>query len=139
MITATEMVSWALQLIRVVDPGEDLTDYQYIGGKRALNAMMRRWEANGLSLGWQTIDNPVDVLPVPEEAEEAIAYNLAMKCRALYGATAEGDIARFAQQSLADLLRDQYVATPPQMVTSAPLGSGYWGRLTGGITTGFIP
>lgn len=137
MTTATEMVSWALQLIRVVDPGEDLTDYQYNGGRRALNAMLRRWEANGLALGWQDIDNPADPLPLPPEAEQAVAYNLALMLRPLYGATPETDVMRTAATSLNDLLRDQAVAAPLMPILSAPWPSAYWyGR--GGSYNGFI-
>lgn len=136
MITAAEMVSWALQLIRVVDPGEDLTDYQYVGGQRALNAMLRRWEANGLPLGWQPVDSPDDVLSIPEEAEEPVAYNLAVKVRALYGATLEQDVVIGAQRGLADLQRDVNTAMPAIQIWSQPRPSNYWG--TGwGVQTGW--
>lgn len=137
MTTATAMVSWALELIRVVDPGEDLSEYNYIAGQRALNAMLRRWEANGLALGWQDVDSPDDELPLPPEAEQAVAYNLAMMLRPLFAATLEEDVLREAATGLNDLLRDQAVATPLMPILSAPWPSSYWyGR--GGSYNGMI-
>ncbi|HET6725884.1 MAG TPA: packaged DNA stabilization gp4 family protein [Gammaproteobacteria bacterium] len=126
-MTATEMVSWALQLIRVVDPAEALTDYQYNGGRRALNALLRRWEANGVALGFQPVDNPADPLTIPEEAEEAVAYNLAVRLRTLYGATLEQDVALGAQAGYAALLRDVYTAMPPIQIVSQPRPANWWG------------
>ncbi|ASL01762.1 hypothetical protein XcvCFBP7113P_16700 [Xanthomonas citri pv. vignicola] len=78
----------------------------------ALNGMMRRWEANGLALGWQSVETPAETLPAPPEAEQAIAYNLALMLRPEYGANLEPDVVQTANDGLAELRRDMLVANP---------------------------
>lgn len=126
MTTAAELITDAFLLIRSNDPGEALEEYDFVQGARILNRMMRRWEANGLALGWQDITLPVDVLPVPPEAEEAITYNLAVKLRPVYGATLEEDVVALARLGYAQLLRDVFAAAPPVQITTQPVGSRCW-------------
>ena len=123
MTTASEIITDAFLLIRSNDPGEELEEYDFAQGKRVLNRMLRRWEANGISLGWQDIDLPIDVIQAPPEAEEAIIYNLAVKLRAIYGAALEEDVISLARNGYAQLLRDVFTAAPPIQITSAPCPS----------------
>lgn len=123
MTTAAEIITDAFLLIRSNDPGEALEEYDFAQGKRVLNRMLRRWEANGLALGWQDITNPDDVVPLPAEAEEPVIYNLAVKLRAVYGATLEQDVISLARDGYRALLRDVYAAAPPIQITSAPCPS----------------
>ncbi|QWN20897.1 hypothetical protein DGM98_12850 [Xanthomonas citri] len=74
--------------------------------------MMRRWEANGLALGWQPVETLAETLPAPAEAEQAIAYNLALILRPEYGANLEPDVVQTANEGLAELRRDMLVANP---------------------------
>ena len=112
MATVEETVSRALRILRVIDPNQPVKPSDMQTGIEALNGMMRRWEANTLSLGWSDVSNPADTMPVPDEALDAIAYNLALRLRPEYGASMEPDLAEFARVGLADLRRDQKRATP---------------------------
>jgi len=58
------------------------------------------------------VNNPDDTLPAPEEAEEAIAYNLALKLRPEYGVAMDPDTLEFAKSGLDALRRDIKVASP---------------------------
>ena len=120
MTTAAELITDAFLLIRSNDPGEALEEYDFAQGARILNRMLRRWEANGLALGWQDIANPDDVLALPPEAEEAVTYNLAVKLRPVYGATLEEDVISVARHGYQALLRDVIVANPIVQITRAP-------------------
>jgi hypothetical protein len=135
-MTATEMVAWALQLIRVVSPAETLTEFQFTQGARALNALLRRWEADGLPMGFQPVSGPTDPLTIPEETTEAVAYNLALKLRPLFGATLERDVADTAEAGYRALLRDVYSAMPPIQIIDQPRPASWWGSgwniVTGG-------
>lgn len=123
MTTASEIITDAFLLIRSNDPGEALEEYDFAQGKRALNRMMRRWEANGLALGWQDVVETTDVIPAPPEAEEPIIYNLAVKLRAIYGATLEEDVLSLARNGYNQLLRDVLTFNAPVQITNAPIPS----------------
>jgi len=54
--------------------------------------MCNRWEANGLALGWVNVTAPDGTMPSPTEAEEAIAYNLALRLAPEYGVQPRQDV-----------------------------------------------
>ena len=124
------VVKDALGYLGVTDPNEDVAAEDMVTALRQLNLMLRRWEANGLSLGWNDVDNPDDDMPVPAEAEEAIGYNLALKLRPHYGVQIAPDVVEFARVGYNTLLRDQEVATPIQPLLDVPTpdrwGSSRW-------------
>ena len=112
MPEVNKIVSRALRLLRVIDPNESPEAEQMAGAIEALNGMMRRWEANGLSLGWSDVSVPSDEVPAPDEAIDAIVFNLATKLRPEYGAALEQDVYINADQGLSALRRDIKVANP---------------------------
>lgn len=123
MAEVNEVVGRALRLLRVIDPTESPEAEQTQGAIVALNAMLRRWEANGMALGWSDVAEPSDVLPLPEEAIEAVVYNLATRLRPEYGVTLEADVYMLADESRRILMRDVKVASP--LVWSRQGGSYY--------------
>lgn len=78
----------------------------------ALNAMLQRWEANGLSLGWSAASDLADELVTPPEADEAIAANLAIRLQSEYGAQLSPTVVGLAEGGLAALRRDVKVSSP---------------------------
>lgn len=117
MATAGDIVSRALRLLTVLDPHEAAEAEDFETGAKALNAMCARWEANGIALGWAPITNPDDVLPAPEEAEEALAYNLALRLRPEYGVPLAADVVEIAREGLRLLRRDRAVENPLSWAT----------------------
>jgi hypothetical protein len=93
----------ALQLLGVVDANEAPEAEDAAAGVRALNLMMRAWEVDGLSMGWQDVATVTEELPAPPEAEEAITYNLALRLRPKYGVVLEADVIQQARDGLATL------------------------------------
>lgn len=112
MSTVAALVRDALQHLRVLDADEAPEGADMADAIRALNLMMRRWEANGLALGWADVSTPAETLPAPPEAEEAMGYNLAVKLRARYGVSIDPDVIQLATDGLAVLRRDRMVASP---------------------------
>jgi len=112
MTTAAKIIARALRLNRVLDATEapEAEDAQI--AMEALNAMARRWEANGMALGWNDVASLTETLPAPQEAEEAIAYNLAIAISAEFGAELRPDIIAKAQEGIDALRRDRLVANP---------------------------
>ncbi|WP_396615503.1 packaged DNA stabilization gp4 family protein [Lysobacter soli] len=106
MTQVYDIVRGSLLALRVIDaevavPAQDMTD-----GIAALNRMMRRWEADGIALGWNDVVGPTDDVPLPPEAEEAVIYNLAVRRRSDYGVSIEPDVLQLATDGLARLTAD---------------------------------
>lgn len=112
MSQVQEVVRDALGHLNVIDANEAIKAIDMRDAIRSLNLMMTRWEANGMSMGWQNVEKPDDTLPAPPEAEQAIGYNLALMMRARYNATLAPDVVGLAQAGLAELRRDVAVANP---------------------------
>lgn len=112
MAKVEKTVARALRILGVIDARQPVKAVDMSTGIEALNGMMTRWEANTLSLGWSNVENPSDEMPAPDEALDAIAYNLAMRLRPEYGTTLDPDTIDMARRGLADLQRDQKRATP---------------------------
>lgn len=123
MTTAAEIVTDAYLLLRSNDPGEALEEFDFAQGKRFLNRMMTRWEANGASVGWSNIDNPDDVVPIPPENEDCVIYNLAVRLRAVTGSTLEPDVISLARDGYNKLLNDVINVNAPVQITTTPIPS----------------
>lgn len=106
MATAGDVVRDALKHLKVLAAGETPCGEDMTEGLRALNLMVRRWEASGLSLGWTDVSNPANVLTSPAELEEMLGYHLAIRLRARFGASLDPDIIGLAEQGMADLRAD---------------------------------
>lgn len=96
MTKAIDIIRDALQHLRIIDADGAVPDDDAATGLRALNMMMRTWEAEGLNLGWSDAATTQDTMPTPPEADEAIGYNLAVRLRARYGTQADPDVPALA-------------------------------------------
>lgn len=112
MAQVQDIVRDALGHLRVIDANAPVKPIDMRDAIRALNLMVRRWEADGLALGWSDVSEPTDVLPLPPEAEEAVGYNLALRLRARYGVQIDPDIVALASAGLSALQRDRIVEMP---------------------------
>jgi hypothetical protein len=122
MAQVLDILQDALQYLGVQDPDSALSPEDEKSGIRQLNMMMRRWEADGLSMGWVDATEGADVLTAPAECEEAIGYNLALRLQARYGISPARleYVASKAREGYNTLLRDQEVATPLVARTDLP-------------------
>lgn len=85
MTQAIDIIRDALEQIRVCDANAAIDDNDAASALRALNTMMRAWEADGLSLGWSDVASVQDDMPTPPETDEAIGANLAVRLSSKYG------------------------------------------------------
>ena len=95
----------------------------------ALNALMVRWEADGLSVGWVPVDSGSDTLPAPPEAEEAIAYNLALRLRPEYGVALSADVIEMAREGMGRIQADVYAVDYSRLTLDLPEGVNRLGSL----------
>lgn len=112
MAQVQDIVRDALGHLRVIDANAPVKPIDMRDAIRALNLMVRRWEADGLALGWSDVSEPTDVLPLPPEAEEAVGYNLALRLRVRYGVQLDPDLVALADAGLLALQRDRIVEMP---------------------------
>lgn len=128
MATVLSVLTRSLRLIGAVDAMESLSAEDSVTALTALNAMCLRWEANGLALGW-TAQTLSGTMPSPDEAEEAIVYNLAVRLAPEYGVPeAFGIITDMARTFLAELRRDRLTEMPLRQASDLPTAvrQGYW-------------
>jgi hypothetical protein len=132
MTQVSSIVRDALLHLRVQDAAEAVDAQAMQDAIRALNGMVQRWEADGVSLGWTDVSAPDDTLPAPAEAEEAISYNLAVRLRARYGVAIDPDVIQLATDGLA-ALRADVIANSFARVSydDLPAGTGPCGSLAG--------
>ena len=121
MTTVSKIVARSLRLIQVIDPNQTVKASDMETAIDALNGMMIRWEADLLSLGWSPVSSPQDAMPIPVEAEQAVAYCLAVMLASEYGVSPLPAVVEFANSGYAALLRDQMVATPIQPIIDVPM------------------
>lgn len=124
MTTVAKIISRALRLIGVHDPGEPLEATDVETGIEAMNAMCRRWEANGNAFGWSDVSNPSQEMPSPPELDACIAFNLAVEVSPEYDASVSPFVASRANELLADLRRDVQAAAPIEPILDVPAPSG---------------
>ena len=132
MTTVAKLVARSLRLIQVIDPSQDVRDRDMGTAIEALNAMLQRWEADLLSLGWSPVSSPEDTLPLPVEAEQAVAYCLAVVLAPEYGVTPLPAVTQLANSGMNDLLRDQMVATPIMPILDCPMPQNWDGKTLNG-------
>jgi len=128
----SQVVNRVLRLLTVIDanqPAEALDAMDVIG---VMNAMVTRWEASGLALGWSNVTAVDDTMPSPDEAEEAIVYNTALRVCSEYNKQMKPNDMDLARQFLGELRRDRLVEMPLRIVNDlpAPEASNRWNILT---------
>jgi hypothetical protein len=108
---AGDAVKRALGLLRVVDAQGAPDELDMETGLSRLNDMMNLWESEGLSLGWQNVELPEDVLVTPPNANIAIVYNLAGYLADDYGVDLAPRVGILAQDAKSTLIGNQAVTT----------------------------
>jgi hypothetical protein len=126
MAATQTIINRALRLLGMLDPNESPEAVDTQTALEALNAMMARWEADGVSVGWTPVAAASDDLPAPVEAEEAIAYNLAVRLRPEYGVQLAPDVIATAQNGLSRLLADIGANTYARLAYDLPVGEFAW-------------
>lgn len=136
MTTAADIVGSALRKIGSVDPDEPIDAGDYESCIAAMNRMVMRWEAKGISVGWSPVFNPDDIIPAPIDAEDALIYNLAIMIAPEYGSSPSQLVTAMAMATMAELKSSLYVTRRLVVNTDMPSsGNGpRWNMYTDGPT-----
>jgi hypothetical protein len=130
MATVLQFVARSLRLLRVIDPNEPVQPDDFEGALVALNAMMARFEADGLAMGWMPIAAASDELPVPPECEEWLCAGLALRVAPEYGKAPDAITVKMYESGLAKTQRDVLTAAPLQLRSSLPVKCARWNIYT---------
>lgn len=130
MTTATQTISRSLRLLGVLDPVTPASAEDIATALPVLNALVTRWEANGLALGWANVSSASATLPIPPEADEAVAYNLACRLAPEYGVSVVPEVMTYARDELACLRRDRLVSAPLTVRSDLPSSHSWWNITT---------
>ena len=122
MAQVQTIVNRALRLLGMLDANESPEAVDTQTAIEALNALLVRWEADGVSLGWSAVASGSDTLPAPPEAEMAIAYNLAVVLRPEYGVQLAPDVIGMARDGLSRLLADVHSVDYSRLTLDLPDG-----------------
>jgi hypothetical protein len=123
MTQVSAIIRGALLDALVLDPTQAVKAQDSEDAIRALNLMMRRWEADGIALGWADVAAPADTLPVPPEAEQAIQHNLAVLLQPRYGLPLNPVLVAFARDGKACVMADVAACDAARLDYDLPLGS----------------
>jgi P22 tail accessory factor len=124
MAVVQTIINRALRILGVLDANESPQAVDTQTAIEALNAMATRWEADGVSIGWVPVSAGSDTLPAPEEAQAALAYNLAVTLRPEYGRPLAPDVIAMAQEGFARLYADVYSNDYAIMDLELPTSNG---------------
>lgn len=138
MTQVSSIVTAALRKLRIVDATETPEPAQMMQAIDAMNRMVMRWQANGTQLGFSPAAMPDEPISIPIEAESAVIYSLALEIGMEYGVQPDVATVNLARGYVADLVRDQFVSTPPRTRgSSSPMPDATWGTGYNVYTDGY--
>lgn len=133
MTQVASLVRDALGHLGVLDANGAVAAIDMRDSIRALNLLMRRFEADGLPMGWSDVEEGADTLPLPAEAEEAVGYHLAIRLAPRYRVALTPEIFAMALLGMTSLQRDVYNASPIQLAKDTPCSGGRWNIYTDSV------
>jgi P22 tail accessory factor. len=125
MATNNQLIARALRMLTVLDHQESMTSVQSTNGLTVLNAMLARWEEDGIALGWSAQTSGSATAPIPASADTAVAANLAVEFGTEFGIAVPAAVGQMAVRGMAALERDSLKNTiVPTDMSHLPNGSG---------------
>lgn len=122
MAKVRAIVNRALRLLAVKDARQPLQAVDLQTGLEVLNAMMVRWEADGISVGWEAVSAGDADVPAPPETEGAIAYNLAVELAPEFGVEPSAIVLAKAVELLGKVQADVVASTFDRLSYDLPRG-----------------
>ena len=93
-------------------------------GIRYLNRMMAELDSRGISLGYTVVDDPSDLITVPDGAINGVIYNLAIKLAPSYGEAISIELSNNAKLGMSAMVDLAVEVLPRKLPCTLPVGSG---------------
>jgi hypothetical protein len=128
-MTALQLISRALRLIRVADAAEALDASMAQDALLTLNAMLAEWHAAKIGLPDYSLSSGTDTLATDAADSEAIAYQLALRLAPEYAVDVSPAIAAAAMETMGRM-RLRYFQ-PGTMANDLPGQTAQFNIITG--------
>lgn len=127
--TKRELVDEAFAELALAGYVFDLSPEELASAERRMDAMLAKWGADGLRLGYLMSDrpdltNPTAQAGIPDHAAEAVYTNLAVRIAQMLGKTVPVATAALAKSAYAQLMRSAAMPTQQQFPDTLPKGAG---------------
>lgn len=128
--TKQQFIDAALDEIGIASYTYDISTDQYTAALRRLDSMMATWNAKGIRLGYPIPASPedsnlTDESGVPDNANEAIILNLAVRLAPSYGKTPSPDTKSGARAAYKAMIIRNVEMIQKQLPESMPSGAGH--------------
>ncbi len=122
--TASSVITDALgeAFINAMEQPTEAADMQK--GIRYLNRMMAKLDAKGISLGYTVVNDPTDLITIPDGAIDGLIMNLAVALAPSYGEQVSPELFQNAKSGMKAMLDIAVVALPRKLPCTLPVGSG---------------
>jgi hypothetical protein len=134
MTTAIELINSALRLSNVIDENETASAEQGVQGLQSLNDLMGQWDRDGIRLGWSTVAELDDDVPIDPQDRRAVRFNFAVELSGEYGLEPSAWVAKTANETYAALAKAHALIVESSL-DSLPREQGYYAD-GGAIETG---
>ena len=131
METANSVITDAMQLLVVQASEAPIEADEAQTAIRHLNRMMYRFDAEGISLGFNVIENLGDIVTVPIGALDGVVYNLAIAIAPHYEVPISIDIAKLAKDGKEAMRALSFRMGQTEFPSTLPVGSGNQGCRAG--------
>lgn len=139
--TKRQFVEAAFEEVGYASYNFDLQPEQLQSGLVALDAMLARWNAMGIRIGYPLPSTPTSsdldqITGVPDSANEAIYTNLAVRIGPRLGKAIPLELKQAAEDALAPLLNKAAFPMEQQLPATTPIGAG--GKPWNGLYNPFV-
>ncbi|HEX7114968.1 MAG TPA: packaged DNA stabilization gp4 family protein [Steroidobacter sp.] len=126
-VTNLQIIADALRSIGVLDETETPSSEQGSHCLRELNQMLAAWDVEGVKLGYFAQTSTAATCPIPDWAEAAVKYRLALRVAPHYGAQVPIGTVAAADESYTTLLRTvMNLKLTGADLSHLPIGSGHY-------------
>jgi hypothetical protein len=127
-VTNLQIISDALRSLNVINETETPSAEQGAICLRELNQMLAQWAVEGNTVGYATQSATSDTCPIPDWAESAVKYKLALKIAHYFGAEPSISVVASADDAYTTLQRTiMNMNLDPADMRHLPIGSGSYG------------
>jgi hypothetical protein len=144
MATALEVITGALKALGIKPAESSIEAVEAADGLEALNDMMNEWDVDGITIGYETVEDVSDEIYVDDGALGAIKANLAVYIAPEYSRIVTNELALRARNGKRALRRSLPIAGS-EFPDTLPVGSGNEDEFTsngdvpGGFSGTFYP
>ena len=128
-ITYLEVITRALREINVINEVQSASAEQGTQALQKLNSLMEAWKESSKDVGYFEQTSTTDTCPIPDYAEAAVIYSLAVILAPQYGTAVSGELAAMQSHFTKALTRKIIVEGLDNVdMTHLPRGTGWWGN-----------